>query len=367
MPGPDYAARRGRLVRSLKSADVDALLVSGETNVRYLTGFTGDSSWLYVSHLNAVLISDSRYTTQISSECPTLDVEIRTVGQTMSQAAAQVVNADRPARLGLEADHLTVSLWAALEDRLNGRELAQTSQLTENLRVTKDRWEIAETRRAVHQAERGIAVTRAGLRPELTEKQIRYGLEGAMRDFGAVGPAFEPIVAVGPTSALPHAHAGNLQVQESPVLLIDWGAETASGYRSDLTRVFFTGRVTKKMQRVYEIVLSAQQAAIKKIRPGTACGDVDKVARSIIADAGFGKRFGHGLGHGVGLDIHESVRLGPTSKELLKPGMIVTVEPGIYLEGQFGVRIEDDVLVTRDGCEVMTSVPRQFEECIVDN
>ena len=187
-----------------------------------------------------------------------------------------------------------------------------------------------------------------------------------MRDFGAVGPAFEPIVGVGPTAALPHAHAGTRRVEESSLLLIDWGAQTASGYRSDLTRVFFTGRITTKMRNVYQTVLAAQQAAIRKIKPGAICKDVDNVARGIISDAGFGRKFGHGLGHGIGLDIHEAVRLGPQSDETLKPGMVVTVEPGVYLDGQFGIRIEDDVLVTRDGCEVLTSVPREFDDAIIE-
>lgn len=366
MSGPDFQVRRNKLIRSLKSAGVDALLVSGESNVRYLTGFTGDSSWLYVSHSATILISDSRYSTQIANECPGLDSEIRGVGRSMSDATARVVKAAGASRLGIEADYLTVAIHVSLADKVTSAELVPTSRLTEKLRMIKDKWELRETRDAIFQAERGIAITRASLRPEQTETEIRYALEAAMRNFGAVGPAFEPIVGVGATAALPHAHAGHRRVDESSLLLIDWGAETASGYRSDLTRVFFTGKVTKKMQSVYEIVLAAQQAAIRKIKPGAVCRDIDAISRRMIADAGYGKRFGHGLGHGIGLDIHEAVRLGPESEEVLKPGMIVTVEPGIYLEGQFGVRIEDDVLVTRDGYEVLTSVPREFNEAIVD-
>jgi len=366
MSGPDFQTRRNKLIRSLRAAKVDTLLVSGESNVRYLTGFTGDSSWLYVSRDATVLISDSRYSTQIGDECPGLDSEIRGVGKSMSDATAKVVKAAKASRLGIESDHLTVSMHGSLTDKVTTAELISTSRLVEQLRMVKDKWEQAETRQAIVQAERGIAITRASLRPEQTETEIRYALEAAMRDFGAVGPAFEPIVAVGPTAALPHAHAGQRQVKESSLLLIDWGAATASGYRSDLTRVFFTGKITKKMKSVYETVLAAQQAAIRKIKPGAICSDIDAIARRMIADAGYGKRFGHGLGHGIGLDIHEAVRLGPECKEVLKPGMIVTVEPGIYLEGQFGVRIEDDVLVTRDGYEVLTSVPREFDEAVVE-
>ncbi len=366
MSGPDFASRRKKLIRSLKPAGIDGLLVSSETNVRYLTGFTGDSSWLFVSHGSTVLISDARYSTQITNECPGLDAEIRGVGKSMSEATAKIVRQSKSKQLGIEGEHLTLSQHAALVEKIDSAAIVITSGLTEQLRVIKEKWEIAQTREAIFQAERGIAIIRASLRPDQIETEIRFALEAAMRDFGAIGPAFEPIIGVGPTAALPHAHAGTRQIAESPLLLIDWGAQTVSGYRSDLTRVFFTGRITKKMRRVYETVLQAQQAAIKKIKPGAICKDVDAVARGIISDAGFGQRFGHGLGHGVGLDIHEAVRLGPQSTEILKPGMIVTVEPGIYLKGQFGVRIEDDVLVTRDGYELLTSVPRQFDDAIVE-
>jgi Xaa-Pro aminopeptidase len=366
MSVPDFITRRTRLIRSLKSAGVDALLISSESNVRYLTGFTGDSSWLFVSRATTILISDSRYATQIRGECPGLDAEIRGVGKSMSEATAAVARSAGVKRLGLEGEHLTIAQHAALDEKINSAKLIVTDSLTERLRVIKDKWEIAEIRRAVYQAERGIAVTRASLRPDLIETKIRFDLEASMRDFGAVGPAFEPIVGVGPTAALPHAHAGTRRVEESSLLLIDWGAQTASGYRSDLTRVFFTGRITTKMRNVYQTVLAAQQAVIRKIKPGAICKDVDNVARGIISDAGFGRKFGHGLGHGIGLDIHEAVRLGPQSDETLKPGMVVTVEPGVYLDGQFGIRIEDDVLVTRDGCEVLTSVPREFDDAIIE-
>ncbi|MCH2211110.1 MAG: Xaa-Pro peptidase family protein [Fuerstiella sp.] len=366
MSAQDFELRRHKLIRSLKSADIDSLLVSSETNVRYLTGFTGDSSWLFISSGNTILISDSRYSTQIGKECPGLDTEIRGVGKSMPDAAAAIVKKAGVTHLGVEGNHLTISQHASLENTVTRAQLIVTDSLTEQLRVIKDKWEIAQIRQAIHQAERGIAVLRASVRPNQTETEIRYALEASMRDFGAAGPAFEPIVGVGPTAALPHAHSGVRMIEESPLLLVDWGAQSKSGYRSDLTRVFFTGTVTKKMQNVYQTVLDAQQAAIQKIKPGVACKDVDAVARGIISDAGYGRKFGHGLGHGIGLDIHEAVRLGPGSNEILKPGMIVTVEPGIYLKGRFGVRIEDDVLVTRGGFQVLTSVPQEFDDAMID-
>ena len=366
MPGPNYTSRRSGLLRAFKNIGIDGLMISGESNVRYLTGFTGDSSWLYLSKTARVLISDSRYTTQIANECSGLDVDIRDARKPMSVAAAEVVKQSKTRRLGFEADHLTVTQHTALQGRIESAELVSTSGLTERLREIKDKWELTQIREAIYQAERGIGVVRSSLRPDQTERDIRYTLEAAMRSFGATGPGFEPIVGVGPTGALPHAHAGDLTVSESPMLLIDWGAETRSGYRSDLTRVFVTGRVTKQMRTVYDTVLKAQQKAIAAIKPGATCKAVDSIARKVIANAGFEKFFGHGLGHGFGLDIHESVRMSPISEQVLEPGMVVTVEPGIYLPGKFGVRIEDDILVTNTGHEVLTSVPREFDDAVVE-
>ena len=365
MSGPNYSARRTKLVRSFKTAGIDALVVSGESNVRYLTGFTGDSTWLYISKTTTVLISDSRYDTQIANECPGIDVDIRDARRPMADAASAIVKKAKASRLGFEADHLTVSQYKALAAKLDSAELVSTSGLTEKLREIKDKWELEQIREAIYLAERGIGVVRSSLTPNQTEREIRYLLEASMRDFGATGPGFEPIVGVGPTAALPHAHAGDLKVSESPVLLIDWGAETRSGYRSDLTRVFFTGKITKQMKTVYNTVLQAQQKAIKAIKPGAKCKAVDAIARKVIADAGFAKYFGHGLGHGFGLDIHESTRMSPLSDQTFEPGQVITVEPGIYLPGKFGVRIEDDILVTKTGHEVLTSVPREFEDAIV--
>ena len=366
MADAGYAARRNRLIRSLKSSEVECLLVTRESSIRYLTGFTGDSSWLLIGPTATVLISDSRYQTQIREECPELEACIRTARKSLTDTAAGVVCRVHLRHLGFESDYLTVAQHSALAGKLTSTNLVPTNGLVEVLRAVKDKWETAQIHEAIRQAERAIAVIRAGLRPDQTETQIRFLLESSMRDFGAAGAAFEPIVAVGPTAALPHAHAGRRRVSESSVLLIDWGAVSAAGYRSDLTRVFFTGRVTKKMKSVYDTVLAAQRAAIHSIRAGVVCRDVDAAARSVIEKAGYGRRFGHGLGHGIGLDIHEDVRLSPTSEEVLKPGMVVTVEPGIYLDDQFGVRVEDDVLVTRNGCEVLTSVPREFDDVVID-
>ncbi len=365
MTGPNFDARRGRLLRKLKEPGVDSLIISGLSNVRYLTGFTGDSSWLFLNASTTIVLSDTRYATQLADECPELNVEIRDSSSTIFDLAAKVINKTKAKRIGFESDHLTVSQHKTLCEKVTTAELVPTTELAERLREVKDKWEIEQIRTAVQCAERGISVVRSSLRPNQTESEIRYLLEASMRDFGAAGPGFEPIVAVGPTAAQPHAHAGDRPVSESPVLLIDWGAQTKTGYCSDLTRIFFTGKPTKQMELVYKTVRAAQQAAIEAIRPGAKCIDVDRIARSMIEKAGFGGFFGHGLGHGFGLEIHESVRMSPISKQQFEPGMVVTCEPGIYLPGKFGVRIEDDILVTGSGNEILSSVPREFEEVLV--
>ena len=366
MSAPNYSSRRSKLLKSLKASNIDSLLVTGLSNVRYLTGFTGDSSWLFLSQSATVILSDSRYETQLADECSDLDTDIRDARKPMNEAAAAVIRKAKVKRVGFEADHLTVSQHRGLSEKVTTAELAATSGLTERFREVKDAWELEQIRQAIYLAERGIAVVRSSLRKEQTEQEVRYLLEDSMRSFGAIGPAFEPIIGVGPTAALPHAHAGQRAIHESPVLLIDWGAQTPSGYRSDLTRVFVTGKVTKQMKTVFDVVLKAQQAAVDAIKPGVRCADVDTIARNIIADAGFGRYFGHGLGHGFGLDIHESVRMSPLSEQVFQSGMVVTVEPGIYLPGKFGVRIEDDILVTSTGREALTSVPREFDECVIE-
>lgn len=357
--------RRQKLLHQIKDPSIDGLLISNETNVSYLTGFTGDSSYLLVGKGLCTLISDGRYTTQIAQECPGLDAVIRPQTETLIVAAAKAVKRAKLKKLGLEADHLTVSNLTRLADQVKGLEVMPTSGVVEGLREIKDADEIAEIRRAIYQAEKGFEVLRAELRPELSELAAAHSLEQSMRQFGATGAAFPPIVAVGDSAALPHARPTARLISAADFVLIDWGATAASGYRSDLTRILATSKISPKLEKVYGVVLKAQRAAVRSIRPGARCCDVDAVARRVIENAGFGKHFTHGLGHGIGLNVHEGPRFSAASEAELKPGMVVTVEPGIYLEGWGGVRIEDDCLVTRHGCEVLTSVPKDLEQVIV--
>jgi len=357
-----YAARIKKLVAKLRKADTQALLVTSPTNVRYLSGFSGGDSYLLVGRQNVILISDSRYSVQIQEECPGLDVHIRTPAQKMSDAVTKVVERAKLRNLGFESSATTFDQWKTLGEKVKPLELVPQSGLVEELRLVKDRFEVAAIREAIRQAERGFDFVRASLLGTMTEREASHALEHAMRRFGAHSASFEPLFAVGARSALPHAPPGEGKVSEAGFVLVDWGASSHSGYKSDLTRILVTGKISPKLARIYRVVLNAQRRGIDAIRPGRRAVDVDAAARRSIERAGFGKNFGHGLGHGIGLDIHEGPRLAPASKDVLRPGMVLTIEPGVYLPGWGGVRIEDDVLVTEDGCEVLTSVGKELED-----
>ena len=359
-----FEGRRDKLRRAVKKAGADAVLVTNFTNVTYLTGFTGDDSYLLVRLDGDVLLTDGRYTTQLGEECPGLELAVRSPGVKLVEIIARVVRRAKIGRLAVEGDSMTLSSRDAIAAKLPRVELAPTSGLVERLRMTKDKQEIAMLREAVQYAEKAFGVVRASFRPDKTEKQIADELECQLRLFGAASSSFATIVGVGPRAALPHATVTDRPISSSDFVLIDWGADGGL-YKSDLTRVLVTGRISPKLERVYRVVLEAQHVGIEAIRPGVIAEEVDRAARQVISEAGFGRYFGHGLGHGLGLDVHEAPRLAADSRVVLRPGMVVTVEPGIYLPGWGGVRIEDDVLVTRTGHEVLTSVPKELEEIVV--
>ncbi len=359
-----FTKRRGRLSRAVTRTGADAILVTNFTNVTYLTGFTGDDSYLLVGDGIELMLSDPRYAQQIEEECPGLKVALRGPSTTLVSVLKSVVRKARISHLAVEAASMTLDLHSRMAEAMPQIRWSTTTGLVEKLREIKDKEEIAEIREAVRLAERAFGVIKAALRPEQTEREIAYELENVIRGFGGAGCAFPSIVAAGARAALPHAVPTDQRIGSGNLLLIDWGA-TARLYRSDLTRVLVTGRISPKLKRIYGVVLKAQELAMAAIRPGALMSDVDRVARSVISDAGYGKRFGHGLGHGFGLEIHESPRLSANQNRPLKAGMVVTVEPGIYLPEWGGVRIEDDILVTRDGHEVLSSVTKDLNRCVV--
>ncbi|MCA8983783.1 MAG: aminopeptidase P family protein [Planctomycetaceae bacterium] len=358
-----YPARRDKLKRLLRKSKFPALLVSDETNVRYLTGFTGDSTWLIIGPGIEVLISDGRFTTQLAEECADLTVEIRPVTQTLVQAAGKLLSSLGLSECSFEANALSFQQATTLQDTLVTTALHPTQGLVEGLRAIKDADEVGEIRLAIQQAEKGFSLLKSSLTPEMTELEAAFTLEAGMRRFGALRASFEIIAAVGPRAALPHARPGQARIGDAPFLLVDWGARTTTGYISDLTRMITTGGISPKLQRLYEVVKNAQEQAIASILPGAKASQIDRVARGTIEQAGLGKKFNHGLGHGIGLQVHESIRLGPNSPDVLHAGMVVTVEPGVYLPGWGGIRLEDDVLVTPEGHEILSSWPKELESC----
>jgi Xaa-Pro aminopeptidase len=359
-----FSARRNRLRKLLGPAEADALLVTNFKNVTYLTGFTSDDSYLLVAGDGETLISDMRYTTQLAEECPGLKLRIRAPGERMLPVVSDVINRLKVKRLGIEANSATVGLERSLAEALPKTQLVATDGLVEQLRIIKEKDEIKQTRLACRQAERAFEVIRGLIKPAMTECDLAAELEYQARKVGAKALSFPAIVAVGPRAALPHATPTAERIDADDFVLVDWGVNSGL-YMSDLTRIIVTGRISPKLRKVYGVVLAAQLAAIEAIRPGRTCEQVDGVARKIISKAGFGRAFGHGLGHGTGLEIHEAPRLAVGQKTKLRPGMIVTVEPGIYLPGWGGVRIEDDILVTRTGHEVLSNVPKRLEDCVL--
>jgi Xaa-Pro aminopeptidase len=356
-----HAERRDRLQSLLGKAGLSSMLVTSEINVRYLTGFTGDSTFLLIDDGRPRLISDRRYEAQIAEECPGIDAFIRPPDLMLAPAAGQAVAELGRVSVGFEPGSTSYALYTVLAAAAPEATLVGTDGLVETLRGVKDADEIRDIRRAVKLAIAGINLLKPRLTKGRMERECAWELEGTLRKGGAAGFAFAPIIAVGDRAAMPHYHAGDRRIGESPLVLVDWGAETHDLYRSDLTRTYFTGRPTEEMRRVYNVVLEAQQQAIAAIRPGVATKDVDAIARKVISDAGYGE-LAHGLGHGFGLQIHEQPRLAPSDPHVLEANMVVTVEPGIYIRDQFGVRIEDDILVTPDGCEVLSrELPGDWE------
>ncbi|MCG3181755.1 MAG: Aminopeptidase YpdF [Phycisphaerae bacterium] len=354
-----YRQRLKRLRATFDANAVDAMLVHCAPDQYYLTGAVLEDSAVLVTPRAVVIVTDSRFDEQAALQAPWARRVIRT-GK-LAEAVGQTVTAIKAVRnLGLQGEHVPVSSYqdqARHMQPVRGRPLVG---LVSRLRLCKDDHEVGLIERAVAAAESAYLGTVKAVKPGMTESEVSAELIYRMQRAGASGPSFEPIVAAGPRASLPHARAdARVKVRADQPILFDWGAKVG-GYCSDLTRMFYLRRIPPNIREIHAVVLEAQLAGIAAVAPGRRCGDVDEAARKIIAAAGYGKRFGHGLGHGLGLDVHELPRLGPGREELLEPGMVVTVEPGIYLPGVGGVRIEDDVLVTRTGSRVLTSLPKEI-------
>jgi Xaa-Pro aminopeptidase len=351
-------ARAERLVGALPEAGVDLMLVSHGINVRYLTGYTGSNGLALVGPHALVFITDFRYVEQAATEVDP-SFERRRAPQDLLDAIPQALP-DGPLRLGFEDGHLSVREHAQLRALLPKRiELVAAGSPVERLRSVKEPDEVQRIRAAAQLADAAFEALIGGGLVGRTERELAIALEQEMRVRGARRASFDSIVAAGPHGALPHAQPHDVAVQRGQLVVIDWGGEL-DGYCSDCTRTVATGDPGAEAEQVYELVLQAQLAGVDAVQAGRSGKAVDTIARAVIDAGGRGEQFGHGLGHGVGLEVHEGPRLSQRSEDDLEPGNVVTVEPGVYLPGRFGVRIEDLVVVTDEGCEILTSVPKQL-------
>jgi len=333
----------------LAAAGADALLVVRPENRRYVTGFTGSAGFAVVTPADALLAVDFRYYEQAAAQAPACRV-IRG-GADPAAALAEAVKPLGPGRIGFESEFLPYAQAERLRERFAPAELVPLADV-DRIRWVKDAAEIAAVVRAAEIAETAFRHLLEVLRPGMTEQDAALALEIAIRRGGGERLAFETVLASGPRGALPHGRATNRVMAAGEFVTVDFGA-VFEGYVSDCTRTVALGRVDGRQREVYGVVLAAQRRALEAVRPGVACRDVDAAGRAVIAAAGFGEAFGHATGHGIGLDVHEGPAVSPRSDAVLEAGMIVTIEPGIYVPGWGGVRIEDAVVVTADGARVL--------------
>ncbi len=352
------ADRSGRLLELLPAAQVDLLLITALVNVRYMTGYTGSNGLAVVGPDTRTFVTDFRYQEQAAAEVdPSYDRRLATVE--LTDGLADVLPSGT-VRLGFDDAHVTVRQQARLRELLPARiELVAAGGLIEHLRAAKDAEEVTRIRAASEAADAALlALLDSGLSGR-TERELARALVAAMWDRGAQSVSFDPIVAAGPHGALPHARPRDVALRSGQLVVIDWGA-VLDGYCSDCTRTFAVGESSDHAREVYDLVLTAQQAGLAAVRAGAGARAVDAAARDVIEAAGHGAHFGHSLGHGVGLEVHEAPRLSKRSDEELVSGNVVTVEPGVYIPGELGVRIEDLVVVTDTGNEILTGLDKQL-------
>lgn len=356
----DVASRAEGLRTAMAAADVPALLVTNLTNIRYLTGFTGSAALLLVTDGELVFVTDGRYGQQAAAQLRDAGVaaRIEVENQKQKDVVAAGLARSGATRLGLEAAAVTWSAQKTYDETWFPRaELIATTGLVEGLRLLKDDGEIDRLASAASIADAALAEVRPRLADRPTEIEFGLELDTAMRRLGADDVSFETIVASGPNGALPHHRPGHRTIVDGDLVVVDFGA-LVDGYHSDMTRTVAVGDLSATQQRMYDVVIESQAAGVAAVTDGVAAKDIDTECRKAIAAAGWGEAFLHGTGHGVGLDIHEDPRVGQSSTATLTDRCVVTVEPGVYLPEHGGVRIEDTVVVTPDGCRPITLTPK---------
>jgi Xaa-Pro aminopeptidase len=358
----NFAARQKKLREHLATTRFDGLLISHLPNIRYLCGFTGSAGLLLVEEAGSVFFTDVRYDTQAHEEVKSAKVVIarKAVLPSLGDFLGGRRKRARKWTIGIEAEHFTIAEKQRLTKvRPSGVTLKNAPSIVERARMVKDGDELNRIRAAVALGaklfDRALEVLRAGVK----ETEVAAEMEHAARRGGAEEMSFGTIIASGARSALPHGRASEQAIDPGGFVVCDFGV-ILSGYCSDQTRTVWVGSAPEDARRVYEAVRKAQQAAIEAVRPGVAVGEVDAAARKVLRKAGLGRYFTHSTGHGVGLEIHETPRVADGQREILQPGMVITIEPGVYFPGKWGVRIEDMVAVTAGGCEVMTPTSKDF-------
>ncbi len=352
IPAP-YGARIAAVRGEMERRGIDGYFVQDRMDQFWLTGFTGEDGGVLLTPSAVILLTDGRFDEAADRQAPYARKVLRK--QRTPEVTMREVKRARISKLGFDPDAMTVRAYAEHRKLAKPVKLAPTSGLLAAFTEIKDATEIAVIRKAIDVAQRAFTTVERWIKPGVTERAIAARLEYEMQRLGAQGPSFPSIVASGTNASLPHYEPGERKVREGEPVLIDWGARV-DWYCSDLTRMYWPGKPPRKFAQIYEIAREAHDRAIAAIKPGMPTMAVDRVARQFIARAGFGPRFSHGLGHGIGLHIHEPPWMRKVKDRILKPGMVVTVEPGIYLAGVAGVRVEDDVLVTKTGHEVLTSL-----------
>jgi len=356
-PAPELKSRLDRFRSKLEERGLAAALIVNEKNVRYLSGFTGGDSALLITPTRRFLLTDFRYIEEAQNTAKGWRVKVKPNG--LMEKAGEIAKKLRLKQLGVEPGSMRLTDMRALRKALRGRSIRIKPQdgMVGELRLIKSAWEVAQIEKALRIQEQCFTQLCKGLKNGITEREAAAYLRFLMVKAGADDQAFEIMFQIGSNSSLPHGRPTDRKLNGSAIILLDWGAK-AAGYHSDLTRTFFLGSIPPRLRKIHEIVSQAQLQAIEKVAPGVAMADVDRAARQVIEKAGFGKAFGHSTGHGIGLDIHEAPSLSQRYKGNLCEGMVVTIEPGIYLPGTGGVRIEDDVLVTRTGHRVLSRLPK---------